>query len=103
MECLNKTIFYVHQIGQWQKHHVHTILYDTRWYFNVRSKADISRLNLPHGNVPTCSEKCTLYKPQNKRYSFLCCKSNCIKITKIFKTNTYENFKIYKLNLTEMS
>ena len=24
--------------------------YDTRCYFNVRSKADISRLNLPHGN-----------------------------------------------------
>jgi len=25
-------------------------LYDTRCYFNVRSKADISRLNLPHEN-----------------------------------------------------
>jgi len=25
------------------------IRYDTRCYFNVRSKADISRLNLPHG------------------------------------------------------
>jgi len=24
--------------------------YDTRCYFNVRSKADISQLNLPHGN-----------------------------------------------------
>jgi len=24
--------------------------YDTRCYFNVRSKADMSRLNLPHGN-----------------------------------------------------
>jgi len=24
-------------------------LYDTRCYFNVRSKADISQLNLPHG------------------------------------------------------
>jgi len=23
--------------------------YDTRYYFNVRSKADISQLNLPHG------------------------------------------------------
>ena len=30
---------------------VYTILYDTRCYFNVRSKADISQLNLPHGNV----------------------------------------------------
>ena len=31
--------------------HVHflTIRYDTRCYFNVRSKADISQLNLPHG------------------------------------------------------
>ena len=27
-----------------------TIRYDTRCYCNVRSKADISRLNLPHGN-----------------------------------------------------
>jgi len=26
-----------------------TIGYDTRCYFNVRSKADISQLNLPHG------------------------------------------------------
>jgi len=26
-----------------------TIRYDTRWYFNVRSKADISQLNLAHG------------------------------------------------------
>jgi len=25
-----------------------TIRYDTRYYFNVRSKADISQLNLPH-------------------------------------------------------
>jgi len=25
-----------------------TIRYDTRCYFNVRSKADISQLNLPH-------------------------------------------------------
>ena len=28
---------------------VDTIRYDTRCYFNVRSKADISQLNLPHG------------------------------------------------------
>ena len=25
------------------------IRYDTRCYFNVRSKADISQVNLPHG------------------------------------------------------
>jgi len=27
-----------------------TIRYDTRCYFNVRSKADMSQLNLQHGN-----------------------------------------------------
>ena len=27
-----------------------TIRYDTRCHFNVRSKADMSQLNLPHGN-----------------------------------------------------
>jgi len=27
-----------------------TIRYDTKCYFNVRSKADMSQLNLPHGN-----------------------------------------------------
>jgi len=26
-----------------------TIRYDTKCYFNVRSKADMSQLNLPHG------------------------------------------------------
>ena len=26
-----------------------TIRYDTKCYFNVRSKADMNRLNLPHG------------------------------------------------------
>jgi len=30
-----------------------TIRYDTRCYFNVRSKADISQLNLPHGKTGT--------------------------------------------------
>ena len=30
--------------------YINTILYGTSCYFNVRSKADISRLNLPHGN-----------------------------------------------------
>ena len=32
-----------------QPHNLDTIRYDTRCYFNVRSKADISQLNLPHG------------------------------------------------------
>jgi len=27
-----------------------SVRYDTRCYFNVRSKADMSRLNLPHGD-----------------------------------------------------
>ena len=27
----------------------HTIRHDTRCYFNVQSKADMSQLNLPHG------------------------------------------------------
>ena len=31
------------------EHQLATIRYDTRCYFNVRSKADISQLNLPHG------------------------------------------------------
>ena len=30
---------------------IFTIRYDTRCYFNVRSKADISQLNLPHGSL----------------------------------------------------
>ena len=32
-------------------HLLYTIRYDTRCYFNVRSKADISQLNLPHGSL----------------------------------------------------
>ena len=32
-----------------QAHGPTVIRYDTRCYFNVRSKADISQLNLPHG------------------------------------------------------
>jgi len=29
---------------------INMIRYDTRCYFNVRSKADKSQVNLPHGN-----------------------------------------------------
>jgi len=36
-------------VGQSVTAEYHTIRYDTRSYFNVRSKADISQLNLPHG------------------------------------------------------
>ena len=34
------------------------VRYDTRCYFNVRSKADISRLNLPHGAVKVGKPVC---------------------------------------------
>ena len=33
------------------KSSVSVVRYDTRCYFNVRSKADMSRLNLPHGDA----------------------------------------------------
>ena len=33
------------------------IRYDTRCYFNVRSKADISQVNLPHGTNNYKGEK----------------------------------------------
>ena len=33
----------------WRKTLYDTIRYDTRCYFNVRSKANMSQLNLPHG------------------------------------------------------
>ena len=36
--------------------------YDTRCYFNVRSKADTSQLNLPHGNQQLKSGKQKNYK-----------------------------------------
>ena len=32
--------------------------YDTRCYFNVRSKADMSQLSLPHGNVAAQLKRC---------------------------------------------
>jgi len=41
-----------HLLRSWLRQCVYmhsTIRYDTRCYFNVRSKADISQLNLPHG------------------------------------------------------
>ena len=40
----NETLFWLQPIFG-------SIRYDTRYYFNVRSKADISQLNLPHGTV----------------------------------------------------
>jgi len=47
-----------HRAMTWMRHFYKrtdrpTIRYDTRCYFNVRSKADISQLNLPHGPMET--------------------------------------------------
>jgi len=42
---------------------VFTIRYDTRCYFNVRSKADISQLNLPHGTDSLNSFTLLFYLP----------------------------------------
>ena len=47
-----------------------TIRYDTRCYFNVRSKADISQLNLPHGNRQLKSVK-TEKKLKSKKTDML--------------------------------
>ena len=43
-------ILSVNDCGAGVSHLGVTIRYDTRCYFNVRSKADMSRLNLPHGD-----------------------------------------------------
>ena len=45
-----------------------TIRYDTRRYFNVRSKADTSQLNLPHG--PT-TKKCEERKTKKQKTAML--------------------------------
>jgi len=37
-------------VASWLKKSDHGLRYDTRCYFNVRSKADMSQLNLPHRN-----------------------------------------------------
>ena len=47
----------------------HTIRYDTRCYFNVRSKADMSQLNLPHGTATT--KKCKTEKLKSKKTGML--------------------------------
>jgi len=44
---LNKTLVKI-SIGYTES--VIYMRYDTRCYFNVRSKADMNRLNLPHGD-----------------------------------------------------
>ena len=40
----------LHRALNWVSVKRRTIRYDTRYYFNVRSKADTNQLNLPHGN-----------------------------------------------------
>jgi len=48
-----------------------TIRYDTRCYFNVRSKADISQLNLPHLlREFRVTKKVYLYSTQNQNAAF---------------------------------
>jgi len=49
------------------------IRYDTRCYFNVRSKADMNRLNLPHGDCLTC-----LTKRQLQGFITLTYFTNCV-------------------------
>jgi len=43
-----------------------TIRYDTRCYINVRSKADMSQLNLPHCTEPT-TKKCKNRKTKSRK------------------------------------
>ena len=40
-----------------QQRRANEVRYDTRCYFNVNSKADISQLNLPHGTTTKIEEK----------------------------------------------
>jgi len=53
-----------------------TIRYDTRCYFNVRSKADISQLILPHGNRQL--KKCKTEKLKSKKTDMLRSKVNSL-------------------------
>ena len=44
------SLFTIHGLKMKKMKQILLLRYDTRCYFNVRSKADISRLNLPHGD-----------------------------------------------------
>ena len=54
--CITDTATFTYRFSGLRKEDEHltniplTIRYDTRCYFNVRSKADMNRLNLPHGD-----------------------------------------------------
>ena len=50
-------------------HSPYTIRYDTRCYFNLRSKADMSQLNLPHGNRQLKSVKTEKKLKVENRYA----------------------------------
>ena len=51
-QSINKSVnFYSGLSGAAAARTTSWIRYDTRCYFNVRSKADISQLNLPHGTM----------------------------------------------------
>ena len=47
--CVHSVAFSATSVMFGHSENTNTIRYDTRCYFNVRSKADISHLNLPHG------------------------------------------------------
>ena len=48
--ALSDRIKLTNTFAELHHHTTPSIRYDTRCYFNVRSKVDMSRLNLPHGN-----------------------------------------------------
>ena len=56
--------FVLHSSPKYSGLELHTIRYDTRCYFNVRSKANMSQLNLPHG---TDNKKCKNRKKTKSR------------------------------------
>ena len=57
---------------------IYIIRHDTRCYFKVRSKADISQLNLPHGNRQLKSVKTEKLKSRPKKTDMLRSKVNSL-------------------------
>ena len=49
----NLAVIFLHATSMDEQVRYDTIRYDTRCYFNVRSKANMSQLNLPHGTEST--------------------------------------------------
>ena len=52
------------------------IRYDTRWYINVRSKANMSQLNLPHATL-VCSNSVCLSRHFFDTATFTVCVTAC--------------------------